>query len=217
MSLSVRPSVCLSVCLTFLTMFLPSYHDKIFSNYHWQIISTQKFKVDLRSMLKVRCQILSNLSILDGDNSSFKGKDAYEIMHQASRSKYVSYNFARSRVQVPSQGHTGHIIANLATFSAFPSDNLSFNSHMAMKWYSKLPATHNGCPIVFQSHSLTFKVTQEIANLARISPFSDDKLSFNTQIIAMKWRTKLFFFWGGGGGGGGGTKVIPFWFSRSSV
>ena len=35
--LSVRPSICLSVCHTFLTMYLSSYRHDIFrSDYHWQ-------------------------------------------------------------------------------------------------------------------------------------------------------------------------------------
>ena len=42
----------------------------------------------------------------------------------------------------------------------FPDCNSSLNSHMVMKWCTKLDVIEERCPIVFQGHLSNFKVTQ---------------------------------------------------------
>ena len=54
---SVPMSVCLSVCYTFFTMFLSSYHHEIFTNnYYWQRWSISLQKVKFIEVEKMLCQ-----------------------------------------------------------------------------------------------------------------------------------------------------------------
>ena len=69
-------------------------------------------------------------------NSSFEFTDCYEMMHKAwSSIDEVSYCFSRSSAKL--QGHTGQTIADFDPNWAFPDCNSSFNSLMALKWYTE--------------------------------------------------------------------------------
>ena len=121
------------------------------------------------------------------------------MMHKAwSSIEEVLYCFSRSSIKL--EGHTGQKIANFDPNWAFPDCNLSLNSPMAMKWCMKLEAR---CPIVFQGHSLNFKVTQDNKSpiLTRIERFrtvtfvSIHRWLWN-DAQSLKWRRRgvLLFF-----------------------
>ena len=46
-------------------------------------------------------------------------------------------------------------------FKLFPDHNSSLNSHMAMKWCTKLEAAWKRCHIVFEGHPFNYKVTRD--------------------------------------------------------
>ena len=67
----------------------------------------------------------------------FEFTNGYEMMHKARSSMgEVSYWFSRSSVKC--QGHTGQKIADFDPNWAFPDCNSSLNSHVALKWCTKL-------------------------------------------------------------------------------
>ena len=81
------------------------------------------------------------------------------------------YYFWRSSVKF--QGHTGPKIADFDPNWAFPDCNSILNSPMDLKWCTKLGVVWKRCPIVFQGHPSTFKVTQDKKSpiLTRIKRF----------------------------------------------
>ena len=70
----------------------------------------------------------------------------------------VPYCFSRSYVKF--QGHMALKIVKFDPNWAFPDCNSSLNSPMAMKCCTKIEAAKERCPIVFQGHPSTFKVTR---------------------------------------------------------
>ena len=80
----------------------------------------------------------------------------------------VPYCFSRSYVTF--QDHTAKTNVDFDLNWAFPDCNSSLNSPMAMKWYIKLEAAQQRCPIVLQGHLSNSKVTR------------DNKLPISTRI-----------------------------------
>ena len=81
------------------------------------------------------------------------------MMHRACGSIVdVPYCFSRSYVKC--QGHTALKIVEFDPNWAFPDWNSSLNSPMAMKRCTKFETAKERCPIVFQGHPSTFKVTR---------------------------------------------------------
>ena len=111
-------SVCLSVCHTFLIMFVSSYHPEIFRNYyHWQTWSPYK-----RSKVKVT-EVKANFASIwafQDHNSSFKFTDGYEMMHIA-WSSIGDLPYCFSRLSVKFQGHRGQKIADFDPNWVFPA------------------------------------------------------------------------------------------------
>ena len=82
------------------------------------------------------------------------------MMHKAwSSIEEAPYCFSRSSVKF--QGHIALKIVEFDSNWVFPDCNSSLNSPMAMKCCTKLETAKKRCPIVFQSHSSNFKVTQD--------------------------------------------------------
>ena len=135
MVFSVRLSVCLSVCRTFLTMFPSSYHHEISG-----VITKDQGKVHAkgqgqRSKVKVtevttqlnRFRTVTPVEFTYGD----------EMIHIAwCCLGEVPCCFSRSSVTF--QGHTALKIAEFDPDWAFPDCNSSLNSPMALKCCTKL-------------------------------------------------------------------------------
>ena len=82
------------------------------------------------------------------------------MMHKAwSSIEEVPYCFSRSSVKF--QGHIALKIVEFDSNWAFPDCNSSLNSPMAMKCCTMLETAKRRCPIVFQGHPSTFKVTRD--------------------------------------------------------
>ena len=82
------------------------------------------------------------------------------MMHKAwSSIVEVPYCFSRSYVKF--QGHTALKIIEFDPNWAFPDNNSSLNSPMAMKCCTKLETAKERCPIAFQGHPSNFKVTRD--------------------------------------------------------
>ena len=82
------------------------------------------------------------------------------MMHKAwSSIEELHYCFSRSSVKF--QGQRGQKNIDFDPNWVFPDCNSSFNSLMVMKWCTKLEATWNRCPIVFQGHLLNIQVTRD--------------------------------------------------------
>ena len=82
------------------------------------------------------------------------------MMHKAwSSIEEVPYYFSRSSVKF--QGHIALKIGEFDSNWAFPDCNSSLNSPMAMKCCTMLETAKRRCPIVFQGHPSTFKVTRD--------------------------------------------------------
>ena len=89
------------------------------------------------------------------------------------------------RVKVKGQGHRGQNPIQL-----FTDRNSSLNSHMMVKWCTKLDVDYR-CPIDFQEHPSNFNATQ-LWNVD-FDPnwaFPDCNSSLNSS-MATKWCTKL--------------------------
>ena len=124
------------------------------------------------------------------------------MMHKAwSGIAKVPYCFSGSSVKF--RGHTGQKIANLDPNWAFPDNNFSLNSLMAMKWCIRLEATLKMCPIIFHGHSSNFKVTRDNESpiLTRIERFRTVALVRihrwlwnDSQSFKQHWRSALLFF-----------------------
>ena len=65
-----------------------------------------------------------------------------------------------SRSYVKLQGHTAIKIIEFDPDWSFPDCNSILNSPMAPKWCTKLEVALKRCPIVFQGHASSFKVTR---------------------------------------------------------
>ena len=130
---SVRPSLCQTVCCTFLTMFPSTYHHEIFRSYYqWQ-----KWRPCKRSRSKVKVtEVNTQLSHFrtitpvwihiwwwnDAQSLMLLGRCAllfFKVIHQISRSQG-----SKNRRILPKL--------------AFPDCNSSLNSPMATKWCTKL-------------------------------------------------------------------------------
>ena len=86
------------------------------------------------------------------------------MMHKAwSSIVEVPYCFSRSYVKF--QGHMALKIVKFDPNGAFPDSNSSLNSPMAMKCCTKLETAKERCPIVFQGHPSSFKVTRDKTSL----------------------------------------------------
>ena len=154
---SVRLSVRLSVCHTFLTMFPSSYHHEIFRSYH--IGPGQGPCKRSRSEVKGQGH--------RGHDPNFRFRtvtpvwihiwwwnDTYSLM-LLRRGALLYFKVIR---QI-SRSHS----AKIAEFDpdwAFPDCNSSLNSPMAMKCCTKLEVALKRCPIVFEGHPSNFKVTR---------------------------------------------------------
>ena len=75
----------------------------------------------------------------------------------------VPYCFSRSSVKF--QGHMAQRIVEFDPNWVFPDCNSSLNSPMAMKCCTKLETAKERCPIVFQGHPSSFKVTRDKTSL----------------------------------------------------
>ena len=128
---SVRPSVC----HTFFTMFLSSYHHEIFrSYYYWQVTSMQKSRSEVKGEGHRRSN--PNLAV-SGQLLQFDFTYGDEMMPKAwCGTKEIPSCFSRSSVKF--QGHTGQKITNFDQNYAFPDCNPISNSPMAMKLCTKL-------------------------------------------------------------------------------
>ena len=81
------------------------------------------------------------------------------MMHKAwSSIEEVPYCFSRSYIKL--QGHTAKKIDDFDPNWEFPDCNSSLNSQMAMKLCIELEVAYKRCPIVFQGHTLNYKVTR---------------------------------------------------------
>ena len=83
----------------------------------------------------------------------------------------VPYCFSRSSMKF--QGHTALKIVKFDPDWPFPDCNYSLNSPMAMKCCTKLEVAKKRCPIVFEGHPSSFKVTRlyKSSNLTQIGCF----------------------------------------------
>ena len=91
------------------------------------------------------------------------------------------------KVKVKGQGHRCH-----DPIQPFPDSNSSLNSHMVMKWCTKLDVAYKRCPIAFQGHPSNFKVTR-LKKIVDFDPnwaFPDYNSSSNSP-MATKLCTKF--------------------------
>ena len=120
------------------------------------------------------------------------------MMHKAWRSiEEVPYCFSRSSVKL--QGHTALKIVEFDLNWAFPDCNSSLNSPMAMKCCTNLETAKERCPIVFQVHSLNFKVTQDktspiLTQIGRLWTIGRSQLSNPSDLPCFK-HTVYFMIW----------------------
>ena len=92
-----------------------------------------KWYSDQRSRSQRSKQILNQLCYF----LLFEFTDGCRMMHKAwSVIEEILYYYARSSVKF--QGHRAKKITNMTLISAFPDNNSSSNSQMAIKWYSEL-------------------------------------------------------------------------------
>ena len=116
--------------------------------------SSVKFK---RSHGSKNRQIWPRLGV-SGLYLQFEFTNGYEMIHKAwSSIEEVPYCFPRSSVKF--QGHTALKIVKFDPNWAFPDCNSSLNSPMCTKWCTNLEIALKRCPIVFQGHLLSLKVT----------------------------------------------------------
>ena len=155
--LSVCPSVRLSVCHTFFTMFPSSYGHEMF-----RIITNDKSEIHVkgqgqRSKVKVtevkaplnRFQTVTPVYI-----HIWWRSDAQRLM-LLRRGAILFF-----KPSVKFLGNTAKTFANFELNWAFPDCSSSLNSLMATKWCTKLEVAWKRYPIVFQGHPSFFKVTQ---------------------------------------------------------
>ena len=89
----------------------------------------------------------------------FEFTNGYKIIYKAwSGKEEVPNCFSRSSIKF--QGDTSHKISNLISISTFQDDISSLNLQMASKYFTMLRWVWKRCPLVFQSHISSFKVTQ---------------------------------------------------------
>ena len=132
---SVRPSVGLSVCHTFFTMFPSSYHHKIFrSYYHWQKWGPCKRS---RSVVRGQSHRGWNLTKLFPDRNS--------SLNSHMRKWCTKLDDALERHPIVFQCHPSNFkvtqhkkIIDFDPNWAFLDCNSSLNSPMATKWCTKL-------------------------------------------------------------------------------
>ena len=103
------------------------------------------------------------------------------MMHRA-RSSIVEVPYCFSRSSVKFQGHTALKIVEFDPKWVFPDCNSSLNSPMAMKCCTKLETAKERCPIVFQGHPSSFKVTRYktspvLTQIGRFRTIGQSKLS----------------------------------------
>ena len=133
---SVRLSICLSVCHTFFTKFLSSYHHEIFRSYYdWQ-----KWRPCNRSRSAVKGQGHK------GQNPTYPFPDCNSNLNLPMATKWCAkldvgqercpIFFSRSSIKF--QDHTGQKIVIFDPNWGFPDCNSSLNTQMAMKWCTKL-------------------------------------------------------------------------------
>ena len=152
--LSVRPSICLSVCHTFFTMFPLSYHHEIFrSYYHWVITND-------RSDVHAKAQ---------GQISKVK---ITEVKPQFSRFRTLTsvwihicwWNDAHSLMLLRrdvlfffigqiSRSHGRKKIADFDPNWGFPDCNSSLNSPMALKRREEVPYCFSESSFKFEGHT----------------------------------------------------------------
>ena len=132
-SLSVHPSVCLSVRHTFLTMFPSSYHHEIFRRYYqWQ-----KWRPCKRSRSKVKVtEVTTQLNHFRTVTPVWIHIWWWNDRYSLTMLRRGAYCFSRSSVKF--QGHTALKIVEFDPDWAFPDCNSSLNSPMATKCCTKL-------------------------------------------------------------------------------
>ena len=137
------PSVRLSVCDTFVTIFPSSYHHEIF----WRYYQWQKWCPCKRS----RSEVKGVTTQLNRFRTVFTNDDEMLLRRVA----LLFFKGQRSNFKVTQ-------LTKIVDFDpnwAFPDCNSSLNAPMATKWCIKLEVAQNRCPIVFQGHPSNFKIT----------------------------------------------------------
>ena len=124
------------------------------------------------------------------------------MMHKAwSSIEEVPYCFSRSYVKL--QGHTALKIIEFDPNWAFPDCNSSLKLPMATKWCTKLEVAWKRCPIVFEGHTLSFKVTglkkssilTRIGRFRTVTPVLIHRWLWNVaQSLKQQRRDALLFF-----------------------
>ena len=140
-SLSVCPSVRLSVCLSVRPSHLFHHVPIIVSSWNFEellpwseMMSMQKVKVRGQ---RSRSQRSTSKLVVSGPLLQFEFTYGNEIMHTAGSSiEEVPYSFSMSSIKF--QGHTALKIAEFDPDWAFPDCNSNLNSPMATKWCTKL-------------------------------------------------------------------------------
>ena len=150
-----------------------------------------------RTALKNR-QIWPKLGV-SGLSLQLEFTDGYKMMHRAwSSIVEVPYCFSRSYIKF--QGHTALQIFEFDPNWAFPDNNSSLNSLMAMKCCTKLETAKERCPIVFQGHPSNFKVTWDktspiLTQIRRFGTISRSQLSNPSDLPCLTtawWRWHMF-------------------------
>ena len=135
MDLSAHPSLCYTFC----TMFLSSYHHEIFTvNYHWQKwYPCKRSRSEVtRSHRTKRSSILTQMKHF-WTVTQFGFTYSYEMIHKAwSSIEEVLCCFSRSSAKFKFTWDKW--IANFDLNWVFPDYNSNFSSTMAMKWLTKL-------------------------------------------------------------------------------
>ena len=102
-------------------------------------------------------------------------------------------SFSRSSVKF--EGHTAQKIVEFDPSWMFPDCNSSLISPMGTTWCSELEVAKNRCPIVFQCHLSSLKVTllTKSSILTQIWAFPDCKSSLSTnwyKMVDIAWSSK---------------------------
>ena len=149
------PSVCLSVCYTFLTMFPSSYHQfsGVITNDRSDVHAKSQGQRSKVKVTEVNTQLSHFQTVTpvwihiwwwnDAQSLMLLRRGAllfFKVIHQISRSE-------------------GSKNRRIWPKLAFPDCNSSLNSPMATKWCTKLEVAYKRCPIGFQAHLSNFKVT----------------------------------------------------------
>ena len=151
------PSVRLSVCHNFLTMFPSSNHHEIFRSYYHDQSKVHAKGQGQRSKVKVTevtTQLNRFRTVTPVWIHRWWWNDAYSLM-LLRRGALLFFKVIR---QISRSNSTK--IVEFDTDYAIPDCNSSLNSPMAKKLYTKLEVAQKRCPIVFQGHTSNCKVTR---------------------------------------------------------